>query len=85
MSKVNEYADLAKKLDRLLEKADGVEPHIFNESEVKDLMRLIVFIRRWDALGWWGKWMLGFFVGIGMLLVNWERILKTLKDIKDML
>ena len=65
---------LAKKIDRLLDKSNGVEPHIFDESEVQDLQRVLAFVKRLDALGWWGKYAFYLIVALGALLANWERI-----------
>lgn len=66
--------DLAKKIDKLLTKVDGVEPHIFNESEVRDLHRVLAFVQRVDALGWWGKWLFYIIVTLGAIIANWERL-----------
>lgn len=66
--------DLASKIDRLLEKSDGVEPHIFNEDEVQDLQRVLSFVKRLDALGWWGRWLFYLIVTAGAIIANWDRI-----------
>jgi len=71
---------LAKKIDRLLEKSGGVEPHIFNESEVADLQRVLAFIRRLDALGWWGKYAFYLIVALGAIIANWERLVGFFKQ-----
>ena len=71
---------LAKKIDRLLQQSDGVEPHIFDASEVADLQRVLAFVRRIDALGWWGKWLFYAMVAIGTVFTNWDRILGVFRQ-----
>lgn len=71
---------LAKKIDRLLEKSNGVEPHIFNENEVEDLQRVLAFVKRLDALGWWGKWAFYLIITLGAIIANWERIVGMFKQ-----
>ena len=72
---------LSEKIDRLLEKSDGIEPHIFNANEVKDLQRVLIFVKRLDALGWWGKWVFYTVVAIGAVLANWERLISYFKGV----
>ncbi|MGB0854612.1 MAG: hypothetical protein ACPGSI_15060 [Pikeienuella sp.] len=71
---MSDLNDLSNKIDRLLEKSDGVEPHIFNEAEVKDLQRVLIFVNRIDALGWWGRWAFYLVVTAGAIIANWDRI-----------
>jgi len=66
--------ELASKIDKLLEKTDGKDVHIFTSEEVNDLQRVLQFVRRMDALGFWGRWVFYFVVSTGAILVNWERV-----------
>ena len=75
-----DVAELAKKIDRLLAKSNGVEPHIFDEGEVKDLLRVLAFTRRIEAVGWFGKYLFLLIVAIGTLLANWDRMMEIFKQ-----
>lgn len=72
-----DVAALAKKIDRLLEKSE--EPYAFDADEVKDLQRVLVFVKRVDALGWWGKWIIYATVTGGAVLINWDRLVEFFK------
>ena len=77
--KPTDLHNLADKIDKLLNKTDGVEPHIFNDGEVRDLQRVLAFVQRLDALGWWGKWAFYLIVTAGAIIANWERLLAWFK------
>ncbi len=71
---MSDAATLAAKIDRLLERSNGTAPHLFDEREVEDLQRVLAFVRRVDALGWWGKWAFYLVVTAGAVIANWERL-----------
>lgn len=48
---MTDVAALTKKIDRLLERNNGTEPHIFDDDEVKELERLIALRKRLNDLG----------------------------------
>lgn len=71
--------DLAEKLSVLLGKDGTPEPYVFSDDEVRDLKRVMTFVQRLDALGWWGKWAFYLVVTAGAVLVNWQRIVGIFK------
>lgn len=70
---------LADKLDQLIDREGIEEIHVFTKSEVIEIQRVLVFVRRIDALGWWGKWLFYIVVTTGAIIANWERIVSFLK------
>ena len=46
--KPTDLHSLAEKIDKLLVRADGTEPHIFDPGEVKDIQRILLFFKRLD-------------------------------------
>lgn len=68
--------DLIKKLVQAIEQEDNTEPYVFDKEEVKDLQYLLLILQRARTLGWFGKYLLGILVVIGLILSNLERIMK---------
>lgn len=77
---MSDARNLAEKIDELLARSNGQAPHIFDEDEVKDLQRVLVFVKRVDALGWWGKWAFYLIVTLGAIIANWERLIGFFKQ-----
>lgn len=77
---MSDARNLADKIDELLAQQAGQTPHIFDEDEVKDLQRVLVFVKRVDALGWWGKWAFYLIVTAGAIIANWERLTGIFKQ-----
>lgn len=75
----DELQKLADKLDKVLEREEVEEIHIFTPDEVKEIQRVLLFVRRIDALGWWGKWLFYIVVTAGAIIANWERIISFLQ------
>lgn len=66
--------ELAEKIARALEDADEAEPYIFKKDEVRELQRVILFVRRLDGLKYFSKYALWVVVTAGAVIGNWERI-----------
>lgn len=74
MTKPDEIAELARKLDKLLEKNNGAEPHIFDDDEVAKIQRLMLFLDRVESLGFFAKYAFYGLLTCGAIIANWERI-----------
>lgn len=74
----DQMRELIEKLDHVLEKDDVASVHIFDPDEVAELQRVIAFVRRVDALGWWGKWLFYILAGAAAIIANWERLMQWL-------
>lgn len=70
----DQLRQLADKLDKLLDRHDIEDIHVFSPEEVAEIQRVLVFVRRLDALAWWAKWAF-WLAGIGgTAWVNRERM-----------
>lgn len=68
-------ADLAKTMDRLVEKLqryDDVCP--FDEDEIAQIKRAAHLVEWFDTLGWLGKRLMALIGAIVLLISQWERI-----------
>ena len=70
----DEIQALTQKLDRLLAKNGGTEPHIFDDEEVAKIKRLMLFLDRIESLGFLAKYAFYLLLGAGAILANWERL-----------
>jgi len=72
--------DIIEKLKVALADSDGKTPHIFDDEEVKILQSIIRFMKRLQALGWFGKYLFLGIVGLATLWANWDAIISKFRS-----